>query len=87
MSFVGMDERYARAALSRVVEPGHSERGAFEDLPPVELWAKIQGGEIQVEEWSDRVAVLDSDVEWPGGGAAAGVFAAGSGGADQLCRR
>lgn len=59
MSSVGMDERYARAALSRVVEPGHVKRSAFEDVPPVELWAKIQSGEVQVEEWSDRAATVD----------------------------
>lgn len=59
MSSFGMEERYARAALSRIVEPGHSERGAVEDVPPVELWAKIQSGEVQVAEWKTRAAAVD----------------------------
>lgn len=53
----GDQERLARVGLSRVVEPGDvAALKAFDGLPPVEIWDRLQRNAPGLERWSTRLA-------------------------------
>ncbi|NIK58083.1 DNA-processing protein DprA [Kribbella shirazensis] len=53
----GDQERLARAGLSRVVEPGDlAALKAFDGLPALEIWDRLQRGAPGLERWSTRLA-------------------------------
>jgi DNA processing protein len=56
----GDPERLARAGLSRVVEPGDlAALTAFDGMPPLEIWDRMQRNAPGLERWSTRLAEAD----------------------------
>ncbi|MFD7161407.1 DNA-processing protein DprA [Kribbella sp. NPDC059898] len=53
------DDRRARAALTRVIEPDHAMRSAYLTMPPVELLNRIRSAGFEVEEWAARAVGVD----------------------------
>ncbi|WBQ07710.1 DNA-processing protein DprA [Kribbella sp. CA-293567] len=61
---ISEDERFARAGLSRVVEPGDPAAvAAFEGLEAQELWAALHEKRPMFERWSARVAEARPEID------------------------